>query len=319
MSIVELSSGKRFEALPDQSILASALAQGLVLEHGCKTGRCGVCKTKVITGETTVLQNEESLSEQEQQDRLILTCCRTATTNVSLDIEDLGFLAGIETKTLPCRIDSLDKLSDDVLQVTLRLPPNQPLKFLPGQYIDLIANNIRRSYSMANAPREDNKLVLDIRYVPSGQMSEYLFHRAKVNDLLRLEGPKGTFCLRERDKTSVFLATGTGIAPIKAIVQQLPQGQPVRVYWGGRTEADIYWQNWPDYVQLIPVLSRASAQWTGKRGYVQQALLDDMFDMTNLVVYACGSEAMIRSAKALLQANGLNDKDFFADVFVSSS
>lgn len=319
MSIVELSTGKRFEVLPDQSILASALAQGLVLEHSCKTGRCGVCKTKVITGKTTVLQNEESLSEQEQQDGLILTCCRTATTNVSLDIEDLGFLAGVETKTLPCRIDALAKLSNDVIQVTLRLPPNQPLRFLSGQYIDLIANGIRRSYSIANAPRDDNKLVLEVRQVEKGQMSDYLFHPAKVNDLLRIEGPLGTFCLRESMKTPLFIATGTGIAPIKAMIESLPSNQPITVYWGGRVAEDIYWKDTPDNVNLIPVLSRADDGWMGKCGYVQQAVISDHIDLSTVVVYACGSESMIRDAKALFIQEGLSEKDFYSDAFVSSS
>lgn len=319
MSIVELSTGKRFEALPDQSILASALAQGLVLEHSCKTGRCGVCKTKVISGETVVLQDEESLSEQEQQAGFILTCCRGALTDVSLDTEDLRFLAGIETKTLPCRIDALDKLSDDVLQVTLRLPPNQPLRYLAGQYIDLIANGIRRSYSVANTQRDDNKIVLDIRYVEQGQMSEYLFHRAKANDLLRLEGPLGTFCLRESTKTPLFIATGTGIAPIKAMIESLPSNQPITVYWGGRVVEDIYWKDTPDNVNLIPVLSRADDDWSGKRGYVQQAVVADHIDLSTVVVYACGSESMIRDAKAHFIQVGLSEKDFYSDAFVSSS
>ena len=319
MSIVELSTGKRFEALPDQSILASALAQGLVLEHSCKTGRCGVCKTKVNAGETIVLQVEESLSEQEQQVGVILTCCRSASTDVSIDAEDLSFLAGIETKTLPCRIDSLEKISHDVLQVILRLPPNQPLRYLAGQYIDLIANGIRRSYSVANAQRDDNKIVLDIRYVEQGQMSEYLFHRAKANDLLRLEGPLGTFCLRESTKTPLFIATGTGIAPIKAMIESLPSNQPITVYWGGRVVEDIYWKDTPDNVNLIPVLSRADDGWSGKRGYVQQAVISDSIDLSTVVVYACGSESMIRDAKAHFIQEGLSEKDFYSDAFVSSS
>lgn len=319
MAFISVHHQLSFAASKDQSILTSALRQQIVLEHSCKTGRCGVCKTKVISGNTGVLQEECSLSEAEVADGYILTCCRAAIDDVVLDTEALNFLAGIETKTLPCRIDALEKLSDDVLQVTLRLPPNQPLKFLPGQYIDLLANGVRRSYSLANVPRDDNKLVLDIRYVPNGQMSSYLFQQAKVNDLLRLEGPKGTFCLRGGDKTPVFLATGTGIAPIKAMVQQLPQDQFVRVYWGGRTEEDIYWSDWPAHVTLIPVLSRADESWSGRRGYVQYSLLDDMSDISNTVVYACGSESMIQSAKALLIEHGLNEKDFFADAFVSSS
>jgi CDP-4-dehydro-6-deoxyglucose reductase len=150
-------------------------------------------------------------------------------------------------------------------------------------------------------------------------MSDYLFHTAKANDLLRLEGPKGTFCLREKNKTPLFLATGTGIAPIKAMIQTLPTDQQVTVYWGGRTEADIYWHDWPEHVRLVPVLSRADTAWTGRRGYVQNALCEDVGDLSTAVVYACGSDAMIQSAKSLLVTMGLNIKDFYADAFVSSS
>jgi CDP-4-dehydro-6-deoxyglucose reductase len=316
---VILNNGKSFNLNQGENLLHAALQQGLVLEHSCKTGRCGVCKTKVIIGETTVLQNEESLSEQEQQDGLILTCCRTAITDVSLDIEDLGFLAGIETKTLPCRIDALDKLSGDVVQVTLRLPPNQPLRFLAGQYIDLIANGIRRSYSIANAPRDDNKLVLEVRQVEKGQMSDYLFHTAKVNDLLRIEGPLGTFCLRETTKTPLFVATGTGIAPIKAMIESLSSNQSITVYWGGRVAEDIYWKAIPKNVTLIPVLSRADDAWQGMRGYVQNAVLADYSDLSDFVVYACGSEAMIRDAKIKFIQAGLSENSFYSDAFVSSS
>jgi CDP-4-dehydro-6-deoxyglucose reductase len=308
-----------FESADNMSILDSALKATLILEHSCKTGRCGVCKSKVISGETVVLQDEESLSEQEQQAGFILTCCRGALTDVSLDTEDLRFLAGIETKTLPCRIDALDKLSNDVLQVTLRLPPNQPLRYLAGQYIDLIADGIRRSYSVANTQRDDNKIILDIRYVEQGQMSDYLFYRAKANDLLRLEGPLGTFCLRESKKTPLFIATGTGIAPIKAMIQSLPSNQSITVYWGGRVAEDIYWKDTPENVILIPVLSRADDGWMGKRGYVQQAVIADHIDLSTVVVYACGSESMIRDAKARFIQVGLSEKDFYSDAFVSSS
>lgn len=316
---VTLNNGKGFTLNQGENMLHAALQQGLVLEHSCKIGRCGVCKTKVISGESAILQTEESLSEQEQQEGFILTCCRTVTTDVSLDVEDLGFLAGIETKTLPCRIDSLEKLSYDTLQATLRLPPNQPLRFLAGQYIDLIANGIRRSYSIANAPREDNMLMLEVRQVEKGQMSDYLFHVAKVNDLLRIEGPLGTFCLRETEKIPIFIATGTGIAPIKAMISTLPNDRPISVYWGGRTEADIYWKNNPNHVKLIPVLSRTDSAWQGARGYVQDAVLADYSDLSGFVIYACGSEAMIRDAKAAFTQSGLSEKDFHSDAFTCSS
>ncbi|MNZ47014.1 CDP-6-deoxy-L-threo-D-glycero-4-hexulose-3-dehydrase reductase [compost metagenome] len=215
------------------------------------------------------------------------------------------------------------------MEVILRVPPNSKFTYLPGQYIDIIGEaGLRRSYSIANAQRADGKLELQIREVEQGMMSQYWFARAKTNDLLRLEGPLGTFSLREKAvRNIVFLATGTGIAPVKAMLEQLlgnpsmADGKKVFIYWGGRTPSDIYWN--PQLQGLdatfIPVLSRADAQWTGRTGYVQSALIKDAIDLTQSVVYACGSEDMIHSARDELTALGLPVKQFYSDAFVSSN
>lgn len=328
MQKVTLANAKTFECLPEQSILEAARAQSITLEYSCRTGRCGVCKTRVLAGITSPLKVEESLSPDEQASGHILTCCRTAVTDIELEAEDLGALGSIETKTLPCRIDNLHLLSDDVLEVTLRTPPASRLVYLPGQYIDVIGNGgIRRSYSVANAPREDGKLTLQIRKVPGGAMSRYWFNDAKVNDLLRLEGPLGTFCLRpSKSSQLLLLATGTGIAPIRAILEQLAEAplqssySQITVYWGGRTTKDIYWT--PEYpalpLRFVPVLSRSPDSPATKR-YVQDAAVADGIPWNDAVVYACGSEAMIGSARAKLIAEGLNPKSFYSDAFVSSS
>ncbi|MES2825473.1 MAG: 2Fe-2S iron-sulfur cluster-binding protein [Pseudomonadota bacterium] len=337
MSVVTLANAKQFSCAADVTLLDAARAQGLVLEHSCRTGRCGACKAKVLTGNTQAIKEEEALSDEEKAANYIFTCCRAAIEDVELDIEDLGLLGAIPIQTLPCKIDSLIKLAPDVLQLFLRLPPKNNFVYLAGQYIDVIAKNgVRRSYSIANAlpvnsvgenQNAPHKVELHVREVSDGAMSHYWFNEAKANDLLRLEGPLGTFCFHEKAQQNIiFLATGTGIAPIKSMLEYLDTSQTqthsknIYVYWGGRTPNDIYWQ--PIFANLNvhfhPILSQANEHWEGRRGYVQHALLADNIDISDSVVYACGSDKMIHAAKDLLMAYGLNPKNFFSDAFVSS-
>ncbi|MGY2339208.1 FAD-binding oxidoreductase [Pseudomonas sp. SDO5532_S415] len=329
MKSVTICNGKVFNSAIGESMLDNARTQGITLEYSCRTGRCGVCKAKVVSGETEAFKGELSLSEEERQDGYVLTCCRYASTDVELDIEDIGALGDISVRTMPCRIDAIGMLADNVIQLILRLPPNSKFSYLPGQYLDVIgAGGVRRSYSIANAHREDAKLELHIREVEQGVMSQYWFTEAKVNDLLRLEGPLGTFSLREKEcKNIVFLATGTGIAPVKAILEQilstpaLVVGKKIYIYWGGRTQKDIYWEPNLDGLDavFIPVLSRADSSWAGRNGYVQTALMEDALDLSQSVVYACGSEDMIFSARESLAKAGLPAKNFYSDAFVRSN
>lgn len=329
MPVVELSNRKRFNCDENLSILESAQQANLTLEYSCRTGRCGVCKAHVEQGQTEILTPESGLDSAEIKQGYILTCCRTALSDIKLDIEDLGMLAGIKKQILPCRIDTIEHLSCDVIGITLRIPPTSQLDYLPGQYIDVIGSEgIRRSYSIANAPREDGKINLQIRKVEQGVMSRYWFETAKQNDLLRFEGPLGTFCHRETPKANLlFLATGTGIAPVKAMLEQMAkdtsryQQHVIHVYWGGRTTEDLYWQ--PAFpglnLRYVPVLSRQAKDWSGKTGYVQDMVMQDNIELSDTAVYACGSEAMIHSAQRQLVDAGLNAKYFYSDAFVSSN
>lgn len=331
MHTVTISSGKTYEAKAGETLLDAALRQGVVLDYSCRTGRCSSCKGRVRAGETVAGHDELGLSAEDKAHGFILTCVREACGPVELEIEDLGNIALPEARTLPCRIQSIERLASDVVRVVLRLPPTSALDFLPGQYVDVIAaEGLRRSYSMANAPRADKQVELHIREVPDGAMSRYWFHQAKVNDLLRLRGPLGTFFLRgHAGKDLVLLATGTGIAPVKAILEGLrtaaadSQPRSVTVYWGGRHPEDLYWQPagfeaLPRF-RFLPVLSRAGDDWTGARGHVQDAMLGDHAYLADTVVYACGSDAMIHGAQAKLHAAGLPDRQFHSDAFVCSA
>lgn len=329
-ALITLANGKSFSASTENTILSEAVSNDLILEYSCRTGRCGVCKARVISGHSLCLKAETSLTEQEIQDGYILTCCRAASSDLELGVEDLGDLAQCKAKTIPARVDSIHRLASDVVKVVLRTPPSNSLIFRAGQYVDIIGpQGIKRSYSIANSPRQDGKLVFEIRKVDGGILSEYWFTHASLNDLVRLEGPLGTFCLRSKPvDTLIFLATGTGIAPIKAMLEELAERyetagvgyKKIYLYWGGRKREDIYWT--PEFNQLPlkfrPVLSREES-WTGRTGYVQTAVLYDQISLNNAAVYACGSEAMIQSAKSTLTSSGLSTQNFYSDAFVSSS
>lgn len=329
MAMVTLTSGKAFESDQGVSILEAAAQAKIKFPHSCKTGRCSTCKCKVVSGETKVLVTELGITETEKSEGWILSCARSAITDVVLEVEDLGDVVIPMAKTQACRINSLEKLASDVIKVVLRLPPNVALDFIPGQYVDVIGpSGIRRSYSLANAPKADNTLELHIRAVENGAMSQYWFNQSAINDLLRLHGPQGTFFLRDVANCDlIFLATGTGIAPVKAMLETLPsfpadqQPQSITVVWGARHEHDLYFDvaSLPGTQKYIPVLSRAEATWQGERGYVQNALLRHIPDLRNGVVYACGSDAMIHSAKSTLIAAGLPSQYFYSDAFVCSS
>ncbi|RZT44856.1 CDP-4-dehydro-6-deoxyglucose reductase [Sphingomonas sp. BK036] len=328
MNTVTLNTDRAFSADPTVSILDAARTHGIVLEYSCRTGRCGICKAPVLAGTTEILRHEESLTPEDVAEGVILTCCRSATTDVMLDIEPLDRLAGIEIKTMASRIVSIERLAPDIVRVMLKTPPTSPMRFLPGQYIDVIVEGVRRSYSLANAPRGDGMLELIIKRYKGGILSGYWFERAKANDLLRIEGPFGTFFLREQAPTNiVFLATGTGIAPVKALLEELAANPALAarhrltVFWGNREAESFCWDpvGLDLDVGVHHLLSGPDTRWSAARGYVHDAAIHQGIDPDDTVVYACGSNAMITSARAALLALGLPAKRFFSDAFVSSN
>jgi CDP-4-dehydro-6-deoxyglucose reductase len=318
-----------FEANTNSSLLDAARAAAVQLQYSCKTGRCGSCRCKVVTGHTHALLPELGLTEQEKADGWILSCVRAADTDLHIEVAELGDLALPPQRTLPCKINTLQRLAPDVVGIQLRLPPSSAFEFLPGQYIDIIGKKgLRRSYSIANTCLPVNILELHVRAMQHGEMTQYWFDEAKPEDVLRLHGPLGTFVLRNSsDMQLFFLATGTGIAPVKAMLETLAtlsseqQPKSVTVLWGGRIQEDLYFdvQALMPTARFIPVLSRADDIWQGARGHVQDVLLAMQPDFSNAAVYACGSDAMIHTAKTALLHAGLPAKQFYSDAFVCSA
>jgi CDP-4-dehydro-6-deoxyglucose reductase len=323
---INLKNDIHFLCAPEDSILSGAQKENITLDYSCKTGRCQSCKAKVKEGTSVAILEETGLSAEDQSRGYILTCVRTPTSDLTLEIEDLSTYSLEKIKTVPSKIDSITKIASNVIELHLRIPPTASFRYLSGQYINIIKGDYKRSYSIASTSSASN-LVFFIKNYGGGKFSNYLFNEAQINDLLRIEGPIGTFFYRNTPKKNIaFLATGTGIAPVKAILEQLEEnssevaGKNIYLFFGGRTEEDLFWK--PNFknikVDYIPVLSRSTDDWEGAKGYVQDVVLSKEIDLSDSVLYACGSENMIRDSRTLLIKNGLSEDVFYSDAFISS-
>jgi CDP-4-dehydro-6-deoxyglucose reductase len=323
-------SGHTYTAEADETVLEGALREGFTLPYGCRNGACGSCKGKIVAGQVDYGDHQDTtLTEEEKAQGLALFCCATPLSDLVIECREVGAAKDIQIKTIPCRVQKLEKTSHDVVVMSLKLPASERMQFLAGQYIDiLLKDGKRRSFSLANAPHDNEALQLHIRHVAGGTFSEYVFTQMQEKAILRFEGPLGTFFLREESaKPIVFLATGTGFAPIKSIVEHaLHSGtqRPMTLYWGARHLQDIYmydlplqWQQAHPGFKFIPVLSQPSPEdhWTGRVGHVQDCVLEDHPDVADLQVYACGSPAMVEDAHKKLVAAGLPNDEFYSDAF----
>ena len=324
-------SGRQFAAEPDETLLDAALRQGLTLPYGCKDGACGACKGKVVEGAVDHGKAQpHALKDDEKAAGLTLYCCAKAQSDLVIECKQVGSTRDIPVKTLPGRIEKLEKLAPDVIELHLRLPASERLQFWAGQYIDIqMKDGRKRSFSLANAPHDDAVLQLHIRHVPGGAFTEQVFSTMKLRDILRFNGPHGSFYLREESaKPVILLAGGTGFAPIKAIVEHAiaeNSQRPLHIYWGAKARVDLYQHALPErwaaehaHIRYVPVLSGPAPDdgWTGRTGFVHHAVLADFPDLSGYQVYACGSPAMIDNAKRdLVERCGLPAEEFFADAF----
>jgi len=327
-------SGHQFICNDNETILAAALRANVGLPHGCKNGACGACKGKIVTGQTVLGKHQEkTLTAEETAQGMSLFCCATPLSDITIEVREVD--AGeFPSKKLPIRIAKIEKLSDDVILLCLQLPATEKFAFRAGQYIEfLLRDGKRRSYSMANAPHMSDQISLHIRHMPGGLFTDQVFSTLKERDILRIEGPQGTFFLREdSNKPIILLASGTGFAPIKAIVEhafEQNSNRPMTLYWGGRRPADLYmhqlcldWAASHANFSYVPVVSDAipEDQWTGRSGFVHQAVLDDFNDLSGMQVYACGAPIVVDSAKRDFSARaGLPVDEFYADAFISEA
>lgn len=314
-------SGVEFSGKEDESILDSALTAGIHLEHSCKNGDCGVCESELLTGEAV-----DSIGRVFGQGERILTCSCKPKTDLQLQAHYFPELAGQVKKLVPCKVNSSYLVSDDVMKLKLRMPPAANIGFLPGQYVELQYKGVTRSYSIANS-NEKEGIELHIRNVPNGQMSSLIFSDLQENTLMRIEGPCGTFFIRDGNRPIIFLAGGTGFAPVKAMVEHLIQKQTTReiyIYWGMPRAKDFYstlpneWSEQFKNIHYIPVVSDDDQTWNGRKGFVHHAIIQDFDSLEPFDIYACGSPVMIDVSKRDFIEKKLSIDNFYSDAFTAS-
>jgi CDP-4-dehydro-6-deoxyglucose reductase len=309
-------SKHEFQVEEGQTVLDAAMAADIILPYSCRNGACSTCKGKVLAGTYEAgAAPGNILSPEDLEQGYTLFCQARPTSDLDIEAHEIRMASDIQIRKMPARVMGLDKAADDVMVVKLQLPAADPFRYYAGQYLEFIMRDgRRRSYSMACPPTQDNLVELHIRHMPGGAFTDHVFGagdtQMKLREIQRVEGPFGSFFLREdSDKPIVFLASGTGFAPIKAIIERMIASGSTRksvLYWGGRRPADLYmsamaeqWAETLPWFSFVPVISDALPEdgWTGRGGFVHQAVLQDFADMSGVQVYACGAPVMVESAR----------------------
>lgn len=335
--VVLKPSESTFVVESGDTILGAAMKAGLFLPYSCRSGACSACKGRVIEGEVDYGHVfEKALPHEERERGYALLCSAKPLSNLTVEVTELTGLDIVKASTYPCRVVSMSKPARDVAMLRLRLPLNENFFFRAGQYVDmLLPDGARRSYSIAVPPDQVSltHIELHIRHHPGGRFTDHVFASLAERDVLRFEGPFGSFFLREdTDKPVILLAGGTGFAPVKSIVEYALQRNTARqfyIYWGGRRLHDLYLADLPrqwaaehSNVHFVPVLSGPDidADWTGRTGWVHQAVLEDFPDLAGHEVYACGAPVMVDAARAdFTRIGGLPLQAFFADAFLTQA
>ena len=327
-------SGHSFTVNDGETVLAAALREGIVIAYGCRSGVCGTCKGSLVEGTVDYgTYQEQAMTEAERGSGKALFCQARPLSDIVIQCREIGTaVKGMQIKLLPARVAKMQRLAPDVMLLELKLPANERLQFLAGQYVDLlIRGGVRRSFSMANAPHDDAFLQLHLRDY-GGPFSQHVFNVMKEKDVIRVEGPFGTFFLREESaKPIVLVASGTGFAPIKAMVEHaLQKGvkRPLTLYWGCRVRADLYldelaarWHS-EGKLRYVPVLSDAlpADHWSGRSGLVHRAVMEDLPDLSGYQVYACGAPVMVDAARRDFTAKcRLPEEEYYSDSFTPAA
>jgi CDP-4-dehydro-6-deoxyglucose reductase len=334
-SVLVQPSGRTFDVGLGEPVLTAGIRQGIGLPYGCKDGACGSCKCKLVSGSVIHGAHQgKALSVEEEASGLVLTCCATPQSDLVLESRQVTEIGAMPIKKMPMRVTSMVKKSPDVMALQLQLPANDTFGYRAGQYIEFILRDgSRRSYSMANAPHLGPNIELHIRHMPGGKFTDHVFGSMKEKEILRAEGPYGSFFLREDSlKPNIFLASGTGFAPIKALIEHMQHKgnqRAITLYWGVRRPEDLYMDDWVQEqlkrlpnLRYVPVVSDATAEdaWTGRTGFVHSAVLQDFSDLSGHQVYACGAPIVIESARADFSSLAkLPAEEFFADSFTSEA
>src|SRR6056297_1532848 len=327
-TITNAASGKTFNARPDETVLAAALRQGIMLPYSCRNGTCASCKCRLVSGSVEYPFNPPAALEQDDlAEGRILACQAVATGDLEIQATEIEQVADIPVRVLPARVETIDELTPEVRRLRLKLPRGKRLQFLAGQYMDiLLPGGKRRAFSIASAPSEPEFLELHVRHVDGGGFTGHVFTGMQPGEILRMEGPLGMFFVRlGSPRPILMMGGGTGFAPLKAMIEDLIHAgddRPITLYWGVRTEKDLYAQSLidefadrhPDF-RFVPVLSEPEPDWTGRTGFVHSALLEDYSNLSAFEIYMSGPPAMVHAARKEFLAHGGTEQHLHYDSF----
>ncbi len=331
MQLTLRPQNKTVPLIPDRPILEAALAAHMNLPHSCKGGNCGSCRARLLSGRVSYPRGRTmGLTESESQAGDVLLCQAVALTDVVVEAREIRRVSEVEIKALPCRVERLERWAPDVMGVYLRLPAIEDFQFQAGQYLDvMLPGHRRRSFSIASPPHDAGLIELHIRKVSGGEFTVAVFDTLSVGDLLRIEGPLGHFVYQpviDATMPLILVAGGTGFAPIKSILRHVLESgvrRPMSVYWGARTEIDLYQYAWlmsrlPHFVDLrvVTVLSEAVEESAQHRcGWLHEAILQDFPQLQHAQVYAAGPPQLIAALKEHLPTQGLPLEQLHFDSF----
>ena len=325
-SVTIAGSGETFVVGPGESVLAAALSQNLNLAHDCKSGTCGTCRVRLLEG--AVIYREEPMGHlpEEAEAGYALACQARPETDLVIEAEVQPPLAAAPARHRAV-VAGIRRFSPDVTHLTLELPEFDGFSYLPGQHVSILMEDGRpRSFSMASAPN-GNRFDLHIRRIPGGAFTDGRLPGLREGEGLEVELPLGSFFLRQQDfRPLLMVATGTGLAPIKSILESLmddPDCPPSVLYWGSREPHGLYLHDdiatWrarlPDF-EYRPVLSRPGSGWEGRQGYVQDAVIAEIEDLSEYAIYLCGSPTMVASAKSAFIEQGASLNHIYSDSFL---
>jgi naphthalene 1,2-dioxygenase ferredoxin reductase component len=317
---------------PGSTVLESALAQGVPYPHGCRSGNCGACKSRLEAGEVELSPySPYALSDAERAQGLILACRAVPWSDAVVSWLEVDDVVVHPQRRLVCRVADIAPLTHDITRVRLAIESGGPFTFSAGQYASLHFDDLpARDYSMANRPDEP-ALEFHVRRMGPGSTSAYVAERLTPGDEVIVEGPYGASWLREKHAGPIIaVAGGSGLAPIKAIVETaLSSGmrQPIHVYFGARDERDIYLERdfralaaaHPNF-RFTPVLSEPSAPTARRRGLVHEAACADLDTVAGAKAYVAGAPAMVEAAtRLLIDVKGMRAEDIHADAFYSEA
>lgn len=316
-------TGACFEAAPGERLLEAATRQGVRLPHECTFGGCGTCRVRLLQGSVSYQELPLALAPEEAEAGYALACQARASSDLVISVARADGAPAAQRCHAVVR--ELQQWTPHVVNLQLEIEADG-LLYRPGQYMNvLLHGGGHRSFSMASAPA-GNHVDFHVRQIPGGRFTDAGLRRLALGDRLEVEIPLGTFHYHAEDyRPLVMCATGTGLAPIKSMLEALMDDDdcpPVSLYWGVRTQADLYLadaiRSWGERLydfRFVPVLSRPDASWHGRIGHVQDAVAQDFADLSEHALYLCGSPAMVADAKRRFLALNASPDHVYVDGF----